>query len=286
MTSQQSPLPVKIYKRQNKARVFSLLKETLQDLWGSHFLAWQFAKRDISSQYRQSYLGIIWLFLTPLASAAIWIFLNSSGTLAIADTGMPYPVYVFSGTLIWSMLLEAINSPTVSTNASRGILSKINFPKEALILSGIYKLLFNSSVKVVLLVVFIFVFGVGFHWSLLLFPLVLCCAILVGTAFGLMLTPIGLLYTDVSRLITMALSLVMYLTPVMYGIPDSGIMKAIMIYNPFTPLVTTLRDVTVGQDIQFLSYFIGLTGAGIVLFLISLVIYRISIPVIIERLSA
>ena len=286
MTTQPRPLQEKIYRRQNKARLFALLKETLTDLWGSHFLAWQFAKRDISSQYRQSYLGILWLFITPLASAAIWVFLNSSGTLAIADTGMPYPVYAFSGTLIWSILLEAINSPTQSTNANRSILSKINFPKEALVLSGIYKLFFNSGVKIVLLLVFIFAFGVGFHWSLLWFPVVLLAAVMMGTAIGLFLTPIGLLYTDVSRLITMALSLVMYLTPVVYGIPHNGIMKTVMSWNPFTPLVTTTRAVLVGQEPVFLNYFLILTGLSMLLLLLSLVIYRISIPVIVERLSA
>ena len=281
-----NPLPVKVYKRQHKTSLSTLIRETLSDLWGSHFLALQLAKRDISAQYRQSYLGLIWLFITPLASAAIWIFLNSSGTVAIADTGMPYPVYAFSGTLIWSILLESINAPTQSTNAARGILTKINFPKEALILSGVYKLLVNSSVKIVLLIVFVFVFGVGFHWSLLLFPLVLLCTIVVGTSIGLILTPIGLLYSDVSKLTAMGLSLMMYLTPVVYGIPPSGIMRTIMLYNPFTPLITTIRSVTIGEAPPFLDYFLILTGVGIVFFIMSLVVYRKSIPVIVERLSA
>jgi lipopolysaccharide transport system permease protein len=116
--------------------------------------------------------------------------------------------------------------------------------------------------------------------------LVLLAAVMVGTAIGLFLTPIGLLYTDVSRLITMALSLVMYLTPVVYGIPQTGIMKTIMTWNPFTPLVTTIRAVVVGQEPVFLTYFLVLTVVSFFLLLISLVIYRVSIPVIIERLSA
>ena len=280
------PLPVKIYKRQKNTQLGVWLKETLTDLWSSHFLALQFAKRDISAQYRQSYLGILWLFITPVASAVIWIILKSSGTIAIADTGMPYPVYAFSGTLIWSILLESINSPTQSTNASRSILTKINFPKEALILSGVYKLLFNSLVKIILLVAFVFIFGVGFHASLFLFPLALIGAVLIGTALGLFLTPIGLLYSDISRLTTMALSLVMYLTPVVYSIPKSGIMKLVMEYNPFTPLITTTRALAVGQTPPHLGYFFGLVGCGIVLLLISLMIYRRAIPVIVERLSA
>ena len=279
-------LPVTIYEKQRKINLVKLLGQTLTDFFGSHFLALQLTRRDVSAQYRQSYFGILWLFITPLASAAIWVFLNSSGTITITDTGIPYPVYAFSGTLIWSILLESINAPMASTNAARGIISKINFPKEALVLSGIYKLLFNSSFKVLLLVVFIFAFGVGFHWSLLLLPLVLVMAVVFGTSLGLLITPIGLLYSDVSRLISMGLSLLMYITPVVYGIPKTGVMKTIMTYNPFTPFILTIRDVAVGSSPEFLNYFIGLTGLGIVLFFIGLVIYRVSIPVIVERLSA
>ena len=279
-------LPVTIYEKQRKINLVKLLGQTLTDFFGSHFLALQLTRRDVSAQYRQSYFGILWLFITPLASAAIWVFLNSSGTITITDTGIPYPVYAFSGTLIWSILLESINAPMASTNAARGIISKINFPKEALVLSGIYKLLFNSSFKVLLLVVFIFAFGVGFHWSLLLLPLVLVMAVVFGTSLGLLITPIGLLYSDVSRLISMGLSLLMYVTPVVYGIPKTGVMKTIMTYNPFTPFILTIRDVAVGGYPEFLNYFIGLTGLGIVLFFIGLVIYRVSIPVIVERLSA
>ena len=279
-------LPVTIYEKQRKINLVKLLGHTLTDFFGSHFLALQLTRRDVSAQYRQSYFGILWLFITPLASAAIWVFLNSSGTITITDTGIPYPVYAFSGTLIWSILLESINAPMASTNAARGIISKINFPKEALVLSGIYKLLFNSSFKVLLLVVFIFAFGVGFHWSLLLLPLVLVMAVVFGTSLGLLITPIGLLYSDVSRLISMGLSLLMYVTPVVYGIPKIGVMKTIMTYNPFTPFILTIRDVAVGGSPEFLNYFIGLTGLGIALFFIGLVIYRVSIPVIVERLSA
>jgi lipopolysaccharide transport system permease protein len=279
-------LAVTVYEKQSKINLVKLLGQTLTDLFGSHFLALQLTKRDVSAQYRQSYFGILWLFITPLASAAIWVFLNSSGTITITDTGIPYPVYAFSGTLIWSILLESINAPMTSTNAARGIISKINFPKEALVLSGIYKLLFNSSFKVLLLVVFIFAFGVGFHWSLLLLPLFIVMAVVFGTSLGLLITPIGLLYSDVSRLITMGLSLLMYVTPVVYGIPKTGVMKMVMTYNPFTAFILTIRDVAVGNSPEYLNYFLGFTGLGLVLFFIGLVIYRVSIPVIVERLSA
>jgi lipopolysaccharide transport system permease protein len=279
-------LETKIYQKENNSKIGRLLKESFKDLLGSHFLAKQLATRDIKSQYRQSYLGIVWIFITPLTSAFVWIFLSYTGTVQLSDTGVPYPVYVFSGTLIWSMITEAINSPTSSTNAARGIMSKINFPKEALIVSGVYKLLFNSSIKTGLLVVLIFLFGIGFHWTLLLFPFAMLAAILFGTTLGLFITPIALLYNDVGKIISMALSFLMYVTPVVYVIPKGGIMKTIMELNPFTPLILTARDLALGKPPEYLGYFFVIIGISASLFFIALLFYRISIPIIVERFSS
>ncbi|WP_418511568.1 ABC transporter permease [Corallibacter sp.] len=264
----------------------ALLKASLSDMYRSRFLARQLAERDIKAQYRQSYLGILWAFVTPLATAAVWIFLNNSGTVRLSDTGVPYPVYAFSGTLIWSIIVASINSPMTSTNAAKGILTKINFPKEALLLSGIYKLLFDSSIKILLLVVFVFVFGVGFHYSLLLLPFAVLAAVLFGSTLGLFLTPLGLLYKDISKIISFGMQFLMYVTPVVYAIPKTGIMKTLMTYNPITPIVLTTRDLVVGFQPEFLNYFIGVLALCVPLLFLGLVIYRIAIPIIVERLSA
>jgi len=279
-------LETKIYQKSGSFNILKLGKQSIKDIVSSHFLARQLAKRDISAQYRQSFLGILWALIIPLLTALVWIFLNSSGTVKLSDTGAPYPVYAFSGTLIWSIITESINSPILSTNAARSIISKINFPKEALIISGLYKLLFNSSVKIVLLIAFVFLYGVGFHWSLLIFPLVVIGAMLFGTTIGLFLTPIGVLYNDISKIITIGFQFLMYLTPVVYAIPKTGLMKTLMEWNPLTPIVITARDVVLGTPTLFLTYFLVLIAICIPMFFLGMLIYRVSIPVIVERLSA
>ena len=279
-------LETRIYQKERTIKFGALLSASLGDMFRSRFLARQLAERDIKAQYRQSYLGILWAFMTPLATAAVWIFLNNSGTVSVSDTGIPYPVYAFSGTLIWSIIVAAINSPMQSTQAAKGILTKINFPKEALLLSGIYKLLFDTLVKVLLLVLFVFVYGVGFHYSLLLFPLAIVGAILFGTTLGLFLTPVGLLYKDIGKTISFGMQFLMYATPVVYAIPETGIMKTIMIYNPITPIILTARDLVVGFSPEYLNYFLIVLIFCLPLLLIGLIVYRISIPIIVERLSA
>ncbi|MEO2064654.1 MAG: ABC transporter permease [Christiangramia sp.] len=276
-------LETKIYQKENSGSIGKILRESLADIWNSRFLSRQLAERDIKAQYRQSYFGLIWAFVTPLLTAAAWIFLNISGTIKISETGLPYPVYVFSGTLIWSILIESINSPSQSTNSARGILSKINFPKEALVISGIYKLLFNSAIKILLLVVIVFLFGIGFHWSLLLFPFAIIGALIFGTTLGLFLTPIGMLYKDVAKFVSMGLRFLMFITPVLYTIPDTGIMRTLMELNPLTSLVITSRDMITGNTPDFLFTYLGVTLLSVPLFLIALIAYRISIPIIVER---
>lgn len=274
---------VRIYQKNNDYSLFLLLKESIKDLIESYFLARQLAKRDISSQYRQSFLGIIWIFITPLVTSLVWILLNSSGTVQMLDTGIPYPVYAFSGTLIWSIILESINAPIIDTKAAKAMMSKINFSKEAIILSSILKILFNSSVKVLLIILVVVFFGLGSHFSILLFPVIIFFTIIFAVTIGLVLTPIGLLYNDIGRFISMGLSFVMYLTPVVYAIPNEGALKLIMEYNPLTPFLLTARDLVTGNNPEFLGYLFLLLFISIPVFFIALVFYRISIPILIER---
>ena len=279
-------METKIYQKENHLSIGKLLKASLADLYRSRFLARQLAVRDIKAQYRQSFLGILWAFATPITTAFVWIFLNSSGTIRLTDTGIPYPVYAFTGTLLWSIMTESINSPINATNSARSILSKINFPKEALIVSGIYKLLFNSSIKILLLLVFLPVFGVGFHSSILFFPFAILGAVLFGTTLGLFLTPIGMLYKDIGRMISFGLQFLMYATPVVYAVPKEGVMRTIMEWNPFTPFILIARDTITGMPSDHLTYYFIVLGCCVPLLLLGFVFYRISIPVIVERLSA
>ncbi len=276
----------KVYSNRGNTSILKVLGASLRDLAGSTFLAKQIAIRDIKAQYRQSYLGIVWAFITPVTTALVWVFLQATGTIQLTDTGIPYPVYAFSGTLIWSIIVGAINSPQTSTSSAKSIISKINFPKEALLLSGIYKLLFNAIPKILLLIILLFIFGVDYHHSIWLFPIIMLGAVFFGFSLGLILTPIGLLYNDVSKLIMTALRFLMYITPVVYVVPSEGIMKTIMEYNPFSPLILMARGTILGNPTEHLQYYLIVLLSCIPIFLIALVFYRVSIPIIVERSSA
>jgi lipopolysaccharide transport system permease protein len=279
-------LETRIYQKKNRIGIANLVARSLKDIHGSRFLSKQLAKRDIKARYRQSFLGILWTIISPLTTGLIWIFLSETGTIKLTDTGIPYPVYAFSGTLIWASLLEAVNGLTRETQGAKSVISKINFPKEALILSSFYKIAFNTLPKIFLLVLMVILFDVGFQLSLLLFPLALLGAIFFGYTLGVFLTPMSLLYTDVNRVVSTALKIAMYITPVVYSVPDSGFMKTVMSFNPLTPMITVGRDLIVGNSPGDLTYYLVILGLSIPLFLIGLVFYRVSIPILVERMNA
>ena len=277
---------VRIYTPNVDNSIFSIFLEGLKNLYSSHFLAYQIAKRDISAQYRQSFLGLLWSVVLPLSTAAVWIFMKSSNTVSLSDTGIYYPVFVFTGTMAWAILTETIMGTINVTQTMRSTLAKINFPKEALITAGIYKTLFNVFIKLIILSILLIVFKQEISWSISLFPIALLMMILFGTSIGLLITPIGLLYGDVGKLMTPFMQVLMYFSPVVFVLPsyDNAIGR-ILYYNPLTPLVNNFRNILVGQNFEQVSYYISIGLGSLLLFCIALIFYKITIPVITERIG-
>ena len=263
-----------------------MLCEMFSDLALSRELAWRLAVRDISAQYRQAFLGILWAFILPLANTLAWIFLNSSGVVKIGETALPYPVYVFTGTMLWAIFMDALNAPLQQTRAAQSMLSKLNFPREALIVSGIYQAMFNAMIKVVLLVVALVFVGINPGWNVLFFPLGVLSLLLIGTTLGLLITPVGLLYTDVGNGMPLLIQFLMYVTPVVYPMPQDGWIAVLISMNPLTPLILTTRGWLSGMSADCLGYFCLVNGAMVILLLVVWVVYRLAMPILIERMSA
>lgn len=269
------------------AHPFTMLRDMGADLLASRELAWRLTVRDISAQYRQSFLGLLWAIILPVATTLVWLYLNLSGIVQVRATDIPYAVYAFSGTMLWAIFIEAMNAPLAQTNGARGMLCKLSFPREALILSGIYKNLFNAGIKIVLLLAVLPFFQIHPGWGLLWFPLGVLALVLAGTAIGLFITPVGLLYTDVGRGLPLIMSFVMYLTPVVFPMPEGdGFTAHLFHLNPLTPLILNGRAWLTGGEPLMLGYFAAVIGASVALLLVSWIGYRLTLPIIIERMAA
>lgn len=275
-----------VYTSDKKTNIFKELNEIFKDIKSSNFLATQMAKRDLQAQYRQSYLGLVWAFLPIIVNSLVWIFLNSSGAINVnAPSGIPYPLYVIIGTTIWTIFIESLQMPINSINGGKSIISKINFPKEALLISGYYKFFFNLILKIIVIIAFLIIFQVSPNASFIYFPIYLIIMMAFGSAIGIILAPIGLLYTDISRMITMGSQFLMYVTPVVYMVPESGWSKLLFELNPLTYLITDTRNTLVGMEINYLLLSGSIGFFSILIFLFGLVFLRKSINILIEKIS-
>lgn len=263
-----------------------MLREMLSDLFSSNDLAYRLAKRDLSAQYRQSLLGYMWAFLIPIINTLTWLFLQKSGMVVIKDTGIPYTVYVFSGTMLWQIFVESLQSPIQQVVASKGMLSKLNFPRESIILSGIYKTLFNAGIKIIILIPLVIYFGAQPNWTLIFFPIAVISIVLVGTAIGLLLAPIGTLYADVGRLIPFFGQFLMFFAPVVFAMPTSGLSKTLFELNFMTPLLVTARDLLTAGSLEWLFYYACVSILAVIVLFVAWVIYRVTMPILIERMSS
>ena len=280
-------LIVTIYSPESQLRSpRRLLQQMFNDLISARELAWRLFVRDISAQYRQSAFGILWAIAPALVTSLIFIILQSRRIIQFDDPGVPYPLYVITGMFLWQIFIESLNAPLKSTSLARPILAKINFPYEALILSAIYNVLFSLLLKSMILVLVLLFYRPQLTSGIFLAPLAYFMIILLGIGIGLLLTPLGLLYTDVSSALPLVSQLWFYITPVVYPIPTGSTLFLLTIANPISPLLIAARNLTINGGIENLGSFVVMSAVSIILVFISWVVFRVSIPILIERISA
>jgi lipopolysaccharide transport system permease protein len=263
-----------------------LFKEMWQDLLASRELAWRLMVRDISAQYRQSLLGITWAFLPPIIMAIGFTLANDAKVINIAKTDLPYPVYIMFSTALWQTFIEALNGPMQAVIVAKPMLSRVNFPREALILAKLGEVFFNFAIKLTLIVALFIWFRISVTWTVFLTPVPLLHLILLGTFIGILLAPLGILYQDISRGLSLFTGFWLFLTPVVYPIPNQGIFGFLVKLNPVTPLLVTTRELaTTGVVSDPLRFWI-VSLITLIALLVTWVAFRLAMPFVVERVSS
>jgi lipopolysaccharide transport system permease protein len=283
---QSSELPVRVYSPEPLlGNHVALIKSIFMGFWDGRELAWRLFVRDRSAQFRQTYLGYVWVFLPPLVASISFIFLNSQGFLNIPEIGISYPAFAMMGTLLWQIFTDSMGTPQSSLNSAKSMLAKINFPREALLLAGIYNLIFNFFIRLILM------FGIFIYWeiplgqSILFFPIAVFSLFITGFSIGLILAPIGTLYGDIGSALSIVTRFWMLLTPVVYPASKYGLVGFLTTWNPISPLVTTARECLTAQPLTHLPAFWIVTACAAVAAFLGLVLYRLAMPHLIVRMG-
>jgi lipopolysaccharide transport system permease protein len=213
-------------------------------------LLWQFARRDVLGRYRGSMLGLTWSFLTPLLMLGVYsfvfvgVFRASWPGAAKGAGGVEFALQVFAGLLVFNLFAEVTSRAPNLIVEQPNLIKKVIFPVELLawvtVLSGVFHLLISAGT---LLLVLLIARG-GLPLSALALPFVLLPFVPLLLGLGWFLSAVGVFVRDVGNVMTMVVSLTMFMSPVFYSVKSlSADLQFWMNLNPLTLIIEQVRAV-------------------------------------------
>lgn len=212
-------------------------------LWVYRGLLWSFTLREVQVRYRQAALGAAWAVLQPIALAAVTTLVFHHA-LHVDAGGAPYALFVYTGLVPWAAFHTAVLGavPTLVNNA--GLIRKTWFPRESLPLATVLAVGLDLAAGLVLWLVLLLGFGVGWHPTLLWTPVLVLILGMFAAACALTGSALNVRFRDVKHALPLLLQVLFFATPIVYP-PDAlpAAWRALFDLNPLTCVVEGLRDV-------------------------------------------
>ncbi|MFZ1301781.1 MAG: ABC transporter permease [Candidatus Microsaccharimonas sp.] len=178
-------------------------------------LLYELVVTDFKLRYQGSVLGYFWSLLKPLLLFAIMyvVFVHflrfGQGVPHFAST-------LLLGIVMWTFFTEATNQGMQAIVARGDLIRKLNFPKYIIVISGTISALINFLLNLVIVFIFMFIDGVDFGWSALLFPLSVLLLYVFSLAIAFWLSAVYVKFRDVSHIWEVFLQALFYATPIIY----------------------------------------------------------------------
>ena len=264
-------------------RLGSVLREMLDGLRRSPYIAYRLALRDIKSTYAKSAFGLLWDLIDPLVLGAVFYFLMQSKVLSRGAIAIPYSVFVIYGLLLFQCFADAAITTTGLVRNSAGLLNQLKLPPEALLMSVFFRVGFLSLFRVAVMIIFSFASGA---FSLVGLPLFLLCypvLILAGMCWGVFLAPFNAIYNDVGRALGVFLTLLRYASPTLFAFPMTGAWIWLYRLNPIAALLDNLRLLATTGEPGHALLIVAHLGVFLVVGLLGWFIFHVAIPVLADR---
>lgn len=225
----------------------------LHSLYANRSLLRSLVIRDIESRYRGTLLGFMWAIVYPLMMLSVYAFVFAG--VFKARWGGSGDMKDFVLMLYCGLIVHAIVSETLSRSPSAILLNpsyvkKVVFPLELLPISHLASALFNAVIGLLLLCVFLLVQHHAIPYSAAYVPLVLLPLLLLTAGLAWLLAALGVFFRDIGQMIGVAMSVLMFLSPVFYPTSVVPAMAQQLLYlNPLTFPMEELRAVLIlGQQ--------------------------------------
>ena len=224
---------------------------TFRVIWGYRSLIYQLTKRDFVQRYKGSYLGFVWTLITPLLFLLIYMFvfnvvMKARWGIRPDEGPMEFALGLFCGLILWSIFSEAATSAPNLILSNPSYVTKTVFPLEILPVITVGSGLIRGGIGLVILLAGIILFGGCLSWRLIILMLPFMGMVLFSVGTVWFLSALGVFMRDVSHVVSVMVTLLFFLTPIVY--PSSrvpGRFRSIIYANPFTHLVESSRSVAI-----------------------------------------
>jgi lipopolysaccharide transport system permease protein len=241
-------------------------------------LIWNFIKRDISSKYVGSLLGLYWSVINPIITLLVYIivfgvFLNVRlpGSTSIWD----FALYFAAGFLPWLAFQDSVIRASRSIIDNKNYIKKVPFPSE---IFPIYTTLSEFVNLLIGLVIYLFMFmflkGVPSVYILLL-PLAIILQMIFTLSLAFFLSSGAVYFRDIPTMLGPMFMIWFWATPIAYTInliPEE--LQWIVKLNPAYYMIEIYRDVLFYGKFPELNILIPFLIFSVVMFVLSVIFFR------------
>jgi lipopolysaccharide transport system permease protein len=249
----------------------------VKELLGSGRLIWLLVLRDISIRYRQSVLGYVWAVIPQIVTVCAFAMLNAWRVVPMGKTAIPYVIYAAWGISVWQLFAGSLSACTTSLAAAGSLVTKINFPRECLVIAAIGQPVFDFLVRLVPVFAVFAWYGVTPSWSVIFLPLFLLPVTLLAVGFGFILSVAHVAIKDTGNALGTTLTIGMFLTPVLYPPPVRWPFTLINAMNPLSPLLSATQDLIALGSLARPDSFAAGSVFALLVFLVGWRIFRVTI---------
>jgi ABC-type polysaccharide/polyol phosphate export permease len=199
---------------------------TIKEVIRYRYLLQNLVKRDLKVRYRNSILGVLWSLLNPLFMMLVFSLLF--GKLIPRGDIPHYPIFFLVGLLPWNFFSGSILSGTVSITSNSALIKKVFFPRVLLPTAALLSNLVNFLLAFLVLLVFLYIFGIGLTVYALWVPALLFTQLLFILGLVLILSTFHVFYRDVVMVLDVVMLAWFFLTPIFYSLNWLGASQEIM----------------------------------------------------------
>lgn len=227
--------------------------DSLATLYERRWLMLYFIQRQLSSNYRKSFLGFLWIVLTPLLMIALYtlVFSEVVGLRFRQAPGVAnFGLYLYCGLIPFLAISETINKSVGSIRGNANLVQKVVFPTEILPLSTTITGFISSMFGLGVLIALVAVLERQLHWTIALLPVIMVLQLVLALGMSYLMAVAGAYLPDLKEVTNAIMRAMFFATPIIW--PPELAYEAglgfLVDYNPLAFLVMSYRDaVLIGE---------------------------------------